>query len=115
MMYSGALLPVSNQEDWTYRDETTDEDTGEPVDLTGAVIVFEVRDSSTNCTVLSATTSNGKISIVDVGVFEVNFARSEMQQLSAGAYDVGCVITINGKTAQLLVATVPVLDGVVTL
>jgi hypothetical protein len=78
-----------------------------------ASITFEVRDGS-NCTVLSATTSNGKISIVDTGVFEVDFTRAEMQQLSAGTYDVGCVVTINGKTSQFLVGTLPVLDGVVS-
>lgn len=112
-MYSGPLLPVSNQADWTYRDETTDEETGDPVDLTGASITFEVRDES-NCIVLSGTTANGKVSIVDTGVFEVAFTRAEMQQLSAGTYDVGCVVTINGVTSQFLVGALPVLDGVVS-
>lgn len=112
-MYSGPLLPVSNQANWTYRDEATDEETGDPVDLTGASITFEVRDSS-NCIVLSASTSNGKITIVDTGVFEVAFTRAEMQQVEAGTYDVGCVITINGATPQFLIGTLPVLDGVVS-
>jgi|GEM_PF-3300275 len=113
-MYQGTLSPTAMQEDWKLIVEIDDEDTGEALDLTGATIVFEVRDPKSRGIVLSATSSNGKISIIDTGVFQVLFARSEMQGVAAQNYDVGCILTINGETKQYIIGTVPVLDGVVT-
>ena len=113
-MFQGALSPIANQEDWKLIVEIDDEATGEPIDLTGATIAFEVRDPRSRGIVLSASTGNGKISILDVGVFQVLFIRGEMQGLAAQNYEVGCVLTINGEARQYLIGTVPVLDGVVT-
>ena len=112
-MYQGALSPVSNREDWTLVVEADDADTGEPLALAGAAIVLEVRDPRTRAIVLSATSANGKISVVDTGVFQVAFARAELQSLSAQNYDLGCILTLNGETKQFIIGTVPVLDGVV--
>lgn len=113
-MYVGALDAVSNQEDWDIIPGFVDDDTGEDIDLTNAAIVFEVRDPNTRGVVLSATTGNQKISIIALGVFKVSFTRAEMQTLKAKTYDIGCILTLNGKTIQLMVATVPVVDGVVS-
>jgi hypothetical protein len=113
-MLTGTLAPVSNQENWDIIDSVLDADTGAAVDLTGAVIVFEVRSEDTGQTVLSATTGNGKITIIDTGVYQVSFTRADMQALCKGYYDVGCVITLNGKTQQFIAGTLPVLDGIVT-
>lgn len=113
-MLTGTLPQVSNQEDFTLTDTIYDDATGDLVNLSGASIVFEVRDPNYRRTVLSATTGNGKAAVVDTGVYQVAFSRSEMQALHPGTYDVGCVITLNGTTAQLLIGTVQVLDGVVT-
>jgi hypothetical protein len=113
-MFQGTLSPVATQEDWKLIVEIDDEDTGEPLDLTGATIVFEARDPKSRGIILSATTGNGKISILDTGVFQVLFARFEMQGLAAQNYEVGCVLTINGETKQYIIGTVPILDGVVT-
>ena len=113
-MFQGTLTPVSNQEDWKLIVEVDDEDSGEPLDLTDASVVFEARDPRSRGIVLSATSSNGKISIVDTGVFQVMFVRPEMQALTAQIYEVGCILTINGETRQYIIGTVPVLDGVVT-
>src|SRR5437016_4959164 len=109
-MYQGTLSPVANQEDWKLIVAIDDEDSGEPLALAGAAIVFEVRDPKSRAIVLSATTANGKVSILDVGVFQVLFARAEMQALAAQNYDAGCVLTINGEAKQYLIGTVPVLD-----
>ncbi len=112
-MYIGALPPVSNREDLEIDCEITDDETGDLIDLTGAVIVFEVRDHRCS-TVLSATTTNGKITIPDTGTFIVAFAESEMNELPNDTYEWGCTLLINGGTRQLGIGTVPVLDGVVS-
>ena len=113
-MYQGTLSPTTTQEDWKLIVEIDDEDTGEALDLTGATIVFEVRDPKSRGIVLSATSNNGKILMLDTGIFRVLFVRSEMLGLAAQNYEVGCVLTINGETKQYIIGTVPVLDGVVT-
>jgi hypothetical protein len=37
-----------------------------------------------------------------------------MQGLNVGQYDIGAVVTLNGETRQVILGTLPVLDGVVT-
>jgi len=113
-MYQGTLSPTTTQEDWKLIVEIDDEDTGEALDLTGATIVFEVRDPKSRGIVLSATSNNGKILILDTSIFQVLFVRSEMLGLVAQNYEVGCVLTVNGETKQYIIGSVPVLDGVVT-
>jgi hypothetical protein len=113
-MFEGTLAPVSNQEDWKLTVEIVDDDTGEDIDLTGASIVFEVRDPRNRATVLSATTNNSKVTLLDDGTFQVFFARAEMQMLRAQTYEVGCIVSVNGETKQFILSTIPILDGVVT-
>jgi hypothetical protein len=122
-MYTGTLEAVSNRQDWQFIRQLIDDDTGDPVDLTGASIVFEIReqpdDQQYNVpawpgATLSATTENGKITIIDTGAFQVWFTPSDMQSLRAGYYDVGCTITANGLTTQLMAAELPVVDGIVS-
>lgn len=121
-MYTGALEAVSNRQDWQFVRQIIDDDTNEPVDLAGASIVFEVREQPDDqqynvpaypAATLSATTDNGKITIVDTGTFQVWFTPSDMQSLHAGYYDVGCTVTIAGITTQLMAAELPVVDGIV--
>jgi hypothetical protein len=113
-MYVGSLQPASNQADYELTVEAVDDDTGEDIDLAGASIVFELRDRDSGQTRLSATTGNGKVSILDTGVFRASFARPDMQGLRANLYDVGCILTVNGATRQFIIGTLPVLDGVVS-
>ena len=122
-MYAGPLDPVSNRQDWQFIRQVIDDDTGEPVDLAAASITFEVRQRSddqhsgalgSSHATLSATTANGKITIVDAGTFQVWFPLADMQALAPGYYDAGCTITVNGITEQLLSATLPVVDGIVS-
>src|SRR5262245_13551802 len=113
-MYIGALDPVSNRADWRVTREIVDDDTDELVDIAGASIVFEVRDQNGWAPILSASTSNGKVTIVDSGTFTVAFPASDMRQLCAGIYDVGCTITVAGEVHQFIIGTVTVLDGVVS-
>lgn len=113
-MYVGSLGPVSNKQTWTQVFEAIDADTGDDLDLTGASIVLEVRDPR-DCSIrLSATTANGKIVIVDTGVFQVSFPASDMKTLCAQTYEVGCTVTINDATLQYIIGTVAVLDGIVS-
>ena len=114
MYFIGTLAPISNRTGWLADFEIDDADVGGPVDITGASIVVEVRDLDTGWIALSATTGNGKITILDTGVFRVNDPLGETQQVRAGTYEVGATITLNGESRQLIIGTLPILDGVVS-
>ncbi len=114
MYFVGALDPISNKTGWLADFELDDADAGGPIDLTGASIVVEARDPFRGMIVLSATTTNGWITITDTGVFRVNVPPSETQKVCAGTYEVGATITLNGESRQLIIGTLPIMDGVVT-
>jgi hypothetical protein len=115
MYYIGRLDPISNRVGWLRTFEIDDDDTSETIDLTGASIVAEVRDPRTGAIVISATTANGQITIDDTGVFTINAPLSPSGPLiRAGEYEVGVTATINGVPVQLIIGTLPILDGVVT-
>ncbi len=114
MYFVGSLDPISNKTGWLADVELDDADAGGPIDFAGASIVVEARDPFSGTVVLSATTSNGKVTITDTGVFRVNVPPSETRFVHAGTYEVGATITLNGESRQLIIGTLPVMDGVVT-
>ncbi len=114
-MYIGTLDPVSNKAGFILVREVIDDDTEEPIDLSSSSIIFEVRDPKCERTILSATTSNGKITILDTGVFQALFTATEMRTLCDKTYEVGCTIQ-NGSAEpiQFIIGTLPVIDGIIT-
>lgn len=113
-MYIATLPPVSNRATWIEAVELTDQETGDLIDLTDCSIEVQVRtqdDSQT--TVLSASTDDGDVTIVDTGVFQFEFSATEMAALAPDSYDIGAIITRDGETAQIVIGTIPVLEGVV--
>ncbi len=114
-MYEGTLPRVSNRADWIEVVEITDADTGELIDLTDASLVLEVRPQHhTGCSpTLSASSSDGKIVIIDLGQAQFTFTRDEMIGVKPGTYEAGLTISRAGITEQLIIATVAILDGIV--
>lgn len=99
----------TSNRDWNYQFEVVDEDTGEPIDLTGAVIAISVNDAE-GCQRILATTDNGKVAIVDTGVFTLTIPYSETN-LCAGTYSIGGYYQLNGDTLDLLEGTISVRTG----
>src|SRR4051794_32552835 len=114
MYFSGTLDSASNRAGWVQIIEIQDEDTGDAIDISGASIIVEVRDPISRYIVISATTDNGSVTIVDTGVFQISVDPSVMRCIQAKAYEIGATITINGETRQLIVGTLPIVDGIVT-
>jgi len=113
-MYIGSFDPVSNRAGQEFIFEAIDDETDEPVDLSSADIVLEIRDPASRSTVLSATTANGKVTAIDTGTFRASFSSADMRALCAKQYEVGCTITNgDGGPVQFIIGTLPVLDGVV--
>ncbi len=114
-MQVGPLPPVSNKADWIVAYALDDADTGDPIDISDASeITVAIRNSETKYVELSATLSGGGIQHIETGVFEWTFTATQMRNLCAQNYEVGLTILKDGETAQLIIGTLAVLDGVVT-
>lgn len=113
-MYTGTMAPVSNRASWNFECEVVDDETGDLADISTLSIVLEVRDPLTCRTVLSATTDNGKITNPTTGKFVASFTRDEMASLCSRTYEIGATLADTDDTAQFIIGTVPVLDGVVS-
>lgn len=121
-MFAGSLGTISTAADWRDAISLADQETGDPLDLTGCSITFNVRESETypddygwrgppNSTnaVLSGSTSGGQITITDLGVFQWAFPAP--LNLCPGEHDVGIVISRSGETIQLFLGTIIVERG----
>lgn len=108
MAIAVSLAETSNR-DWSWRFEVDDEDTGDPIDLTGAFIAIAFTDAD-GCQRIYATTDNGKISIIDVGVITLDIPYSETN-LCAGTYEIGGYYQLNGDTPDLLEGSISVRTG----
>jgi hypothetical protein len=104
-MFSGSLPPASNRADWSEVFEVFDDETGDQIDLSDAVIVFDLRASG--CAI------NAAITLVDTGKFTASFTRDQLKQLCAGTYEIGCTLSRADTITQEFIGTLPVLDGVV--
>jgi hypothetical protein len=101
------LSPVSNREDYSESWQALDED-GDAIDLTGATIVYELRETADS----SATAATVTISTT---TFTAEIPVATMRGLCAGKeYRVGCTILLNSVTTQFFVGTIPIIDGVVS-
>lgn len=110
-MKTGSLDAVSNRATFQTERQLIDTETNQPIDLTGATIVFEIRRKDGCGPLLLATTENGKILFADSYTYQVTFSRDEMKTLCAETYDVGLTATRGDFTSQIIVGSLPVLDG----
>ena len=113
-MFLGTLDPASTRADWEQVISLLDHETDEPLDLAGASILVELRDRPSGAIVLSASTANGRISIIDTGTFRVQLPASDLRALRADTYEIGGIYTLNATTRQFIIGLLPILDGVVT-
>lgn len=113
-MYHVAFPQRSNRASWTYVGLLTDQDDN-AIDLTSFSMVFQV-DDKFGCPKLVASTANGKLTIIGLGLFRVFFTVTEMRALCPEQYQVGLTVTNDdgSQTEQLTVGTVPVVTGVVS-
>jgi len=113
-MYDVTFRPQSNQASWAYVGMVTDME-DQPIDISTCSMVFAVRAKRTSNQLLLASTDNGKITHLALGVFRWFFTEGEMNGLQAGAYDTGLTLTNDDgtQTVQLSVGSLPIVDGVV--
>lgn len=106
-MFGGSLGTISNQADWSDTVYVFDENTSDPIDLTGDTITMKVARAPSSI-VLTASTSAGEITLPDTGYFSWSIPASRMTQLCAGTYRVSIILNRTGETLQFFLGTVTV-------
>lgn len=115
-MYGGSLPQATNRQSWSEVFEMTDQETGEPADISDAdAITFAVRCGG--CPVLTLELGSG-ITLLDDdedSKFQVDVTLAQMRALRAPeTYEVGITADLQGETVQLFAGTWPIIDGVVS-
>lgn len=100
------LGAVSNRQDYSDSWQALDDD-GTAIDLTGATIIYEMRDP------LSGSVTAATI-VIDTTTFTATIPKATMRGLCPKDYDIGCTIEIDDFTEQFFIGTIPVVDGVVS-
>lgn len=110
------LEAVSNKATWSEDRSLIDQETGERIDLGDLdEITIQVVEREGGSVVLSGSLSGGEIELLDDDeIFRWTFTASQMSALCAKTYSVGIIATQDEETIQILVGTLPVLDGIVT-
>lgn len=110
-MYQISFPPTSNRASWTFTGQISDLDDN-LLDLSALSLRFEVRDQD-GCLKLDASTDNGKLTIVSLGIWQWTFTKDEMGTLCPGTYQTGMTLASDTQTVQLSVGPLPIVEGVV--
>lgn len=128
-MYLGQLETQSNRADWEEVFVLTDEASGEAIDISLCRITMTVKKMERNPNyagdpsygasfsggaALTGSTDSGEITVIDVGTFQWNFPATRMGVLHQGEYQIGVRIMQDTRTAQLIVCSVNVIEGIDT-
>lgn len=113
------LRPVTNSEDWYDVFEAHDEDADTPFDFTGWALSLKVGcpdGRRSGPALISASDTDGRIEFPagrDSGQFSVTVPASAMACMEPNTYPVGIIMEKDGDTVQLVLARLPIVDGVV--
>lgn len=129
-MYLGQLETQSNRGDWEEVFVLTDEASGDAVDISLCRITMTVKKMERNPNytgdqygygvaftpgaTLTGSTDTGEITIIDVGTFQWSFPADRMNCLHQGEYQIGVRIMQDTRTAQLIVCSVNIIEGIDT-
>jgi hypothetical protein len=110
-MYQISFPQTSNRADWVFTGQITDANTGDLLDLSSLSFVFSICDQD-NCPRLTASTANGKFTVLGLGIFRWQFTKAEMSTLCAGTYPTGFTMSNSDpQTVQLSTGSLPIVDG----
>lgn len=110
-MHIGSLAPVARGEDWIAISPLIDDDNAE-VTLTDVEIVLSIcREGCPNTAILTASTTNGKITLPTTTSFQWWFTADDTASLCAGTYDVFLYVVIDDVRSQVIAGTVPIVEG----
>lgn len=107
---------ASNRADWAPEAvQLIDDETGEPIDLAGAAITIMVRDE--NGSQRLRGTLDDYVDLIEQDgastIVQWTFPASAMHGLCTGTYRVGMIAERDGETEQVILGSLPVVEGVV--
>ena len=126
-MYHITFPPQSNRASWPFVGLITDYDDN-PLDLSGCSMVFQISPPTQEGSAgyaqasqnvggsLTASTDNGKLTVIDIGKFQWFFTVDDMRCLNSGTYNTGFVIWRDDNPLdkrQFSVGPLPIIDGIV--
>lgn len=103
-------IAARSNRDWKTQFQFTDASTGNLIDFTGAFIAIGIEDQD-GCPKLLATTTNGMVSIVSIGVIELDIPYMDMNLLP-GSYPWGGYYQLNGDTVDLFEGSISIEKGI---
>jgi hypothetical protein len=115
-MYTGSFPAVATSEDWIVQITVIDEETDAPFNLTGVLFALAIEGEGRSTPDITGSIADGKVIIVSAvnGEMSILVPQSEIGRLTPGDYDVGLRLeTADGTRKQLIIATLPIVDGVV--
>ena len=98
-MYHVTFPPQSNRASWIFVGQVMDLDEN-PIDLTGCSMQFQITDKLGGKRLI-ASTLDGSITYVDIGMFRWFFSLAQMHGLEPGTYDTGLTLTNNDGTQTI--------------
>lgn len=129
-MYIGTLGEFTNREDWQFRPmDIVDDDTGDQIDLTTATITVGIYARPTgptggaftdayydswasDCAVLTGSTDDGTITLLDNYTFQILFTRDRILNYF-GTFNVGVTVQNAGITKSFVAGSISVVQGYV--
>jgi hypothetical protein len=113
-MYYVSFPAQSRDASWAFIGQITDLDDN-PIDLTGLSLAFSIRDKRGGVR-LQASTDDGSITVLDLGVFRWFFTLQQMQGLPCETYQTGFTATTadGTQTVQFFVGPLPIVTGNMT-
>lgn len=109
-MYQIQFLPQLNKVSWAFVGGIRDANTDEDLDLSIYDWTFEVLEPGSTCVRLTASTSNGKFTTPELGIFQFSFTESEMASLCPQTYPTRLTMALDDQSAALSVGPLPVID-----
>jgi hypothetical protein len=113
-MYLVSFPAQSKDASWAFIGQITDLNDN-LIDLTGCTLVFSIRDKR-GCVVLTAQTTDGSITILDIGTFRWFFNLTQMQTLRCETYQTGMTVQTPDltQTIQFFTGPLPIIAGNMT-
>jgi len=102
---------ASNRADLVYDIRSTDAETGDEIDFTGAAVQFGLKDPE-GCFRATGSIADGSIVLVDQFTLEITVLKSTMQNLCPATYQMGITATLaDGSNVQVGIISLSVYDG----
>lgn len=108
-----AAFERSNRATWREDIEIRDADTGDLIDLTDALVTMTISDNR-GCEVLTASTDDGDVTVISLGVVEFLFTADRMDDLDIGRHLIGVRVQLedDGDIEQLMWGSVNIYEGI---